>query len=108
MTSSDPTDPTTDALPSTLGALRASGYEPRSIKVEMRANLLQRLADGVPPFEGIVGYDETVIPAIENAILAGHDICLLGERGQAKTRLARQLVGLLDPQVPVVAGSELN
>ena len=108
MTSSDPTDPTTDALPSTLGALRASGYEPRSIKVEMRANLLQRLADGVPPFEGIVGYDETVIPAIENAILAGHDICLLGERGQAKTRLARQLVGMLDPQVPVVAGSELN
>ncbi|MDQ3406786.1 MAG: sigma 54-interacting transcriptional regulator [Chloroflexota bacterium] len=108
MTSLDPDRPTTDPLPSTLGALRASGYQPRSVKAEMRANLLARLADGSPLFEGIVGYDETVIPAIENAVLAGQDIVFLGERGQAKTRLARRLVGLLDGHVPIVAGSELN
>ncbi|CAN5593384.1 sigma 54-interacting transcriptional regulator [soil metagenome] len=108
MTTLDSTDPTTDALPATLGALRASGYRPRSIKAEMRANLLVRLAVDAPLFHGIVGYDETVIPAVENAVLAGQDIVFLGERGQAKTRLARQLVGLLDAQVPVVAGSDLN
>ncbi len=98
----------TDALPATLGALRASGYQPRPVKAEMRANLLTRLAGRTALFEGIVGYDQTVIPAIENAVLAGQDIVFLGERGQAKTRLARQLVGLLDAHVPVVAGSELN
>ncbi|MDQ3447949.1 MAG: sigma 54-interacting transcriptional regulator [Chloroflexota bacterium] len=108
MTTSDPNDTATSPRPATLGELKASGYRPRSVKAEMRANLLARLATDEPLFEGIVGYDDTVIPAIENAVLAGHDIVFLGERGQAKTRLARQLVGLLDAVVPVVAGSELN
>ena len=84
------------AKPSTLGELRDSGYRTRSVKDELRANLLARLASEQPVFEGIVGYDDTVLPAIENAVLAGQDICFLGERGQAKTRLARLLVGLLD------------
>src|SRR5688572_21852937 len=92
----------------TLGELRASGYESRSVKDELRANLLRRLADEQPVFDGIIGYDETVLPGIENAILAGQDICFLGERGQAKTRLARMLVNLLDDEIPVVAGGELN
>jgi len=94
--------------PTTLGALRESGYRPRSVKEEMRANLIARLASEEPLFAGIVGYDDSVIPAIENAVLAGQDICFLGERGQAKTRLARLLVGLLDEAIPVVAGGELN
>jgi magnesium chelatase subunit I len=92
----------------TLGELRASGYRGRSVKQELRANLLGRLSSEEPLFEGIVGYDETVVPAIENAILAGQDICFLGERGQAKTRLARLLVELLDQHIPVLAGSDLN
>ncbi|MDQ3554423.1 MAG: sigma 54-interacting transcriptional regulator [Chloroflexota bacterium] len=108
MTTAHDPDATTGLRAGTLGELRASGHLPRSVKVEMRANLLTRLADGVPLFEGIVGYDESVIPAIENALLAGQDIVFLGERGQAKTRLARQLVGLLDTHIPVVANSELN
>src|SRR4051794_41953123 len=74
----------------------------------MRATLVARLAAGGPLFEGIVGYDETVIPAIENAVLAGQDIVFLGERGQGKTRLARLLVNLLDEWLPVVRGGELN
>jgi len=94
--------------PTTLGELRASGYLTRPVKEELRANLLSRLASEQPVFEGIVGYDETVLPSIENAILAGQDICFLGERGQAKTRLARSLVTLLDDAIPVVAGGELN
>ena len=94
--------------PTTLGALRESGYRPRSVKEEMRANLIARLASEEPLFAGIVGYDDSVIPAIENAVLAGQDICFLGERGQAKTRLARLFVGLLDEAIPVVAGGELN
>src|SRR5436309_3326013 len=92
----------------TLGELRASGYRTRPVKEELRANLLTRLASEQPIFDGIVGYDDTVLPAIENAILAGQDICFLGERGQAKTRLARSLVNLLDEELPVVAGGELN
>src|SRR5689334_480006 len=96
------------ARPATLGELRDSGYEARSVKDEMRANLLARLASERPIFEGIVGYDDTVLPAIENAILAGQDIVFLGERGQAKTRLARSLTALLDEALPVVAGGELN
>ncbi|MDP8905083.1 MAG: sigma 54-interacting transcriptional regulator [Chloroflexota bacterium] len=92
----------------TLGELRASGWRRRTVKEEMRANLLTRLASEEPLFRGIIGYDDSVIPALENAILAGQDICFLGERGQAKTRLARLLIGLLDPYLPVVAGSELN
>ncbi len=94
--------------PATLGELRDSAYRTRSVKEELRTNLLARLASEQPVFEGIVGYDETVLPAIENAILAGQDICFLGERGQAKTRLARSLVTLLDETIPVVAGGELN
>jgi magnesium chelatase subunit I len=96
------------ARPATLGELRESGYKTRSVKEELRTNLLGRLASEQPVFEGIVGYDETVLPAIENAILAGQDICFLGERGQAKTRLARSLVNLLDDVLPIVAGGELN
>jgi magnesium chelatase subunit I len=101
--SPSPTD-----LPATLGDLRASRWRPRTVKEELRANLVERLAAGEPVFAGIVGYDETVIPAIENAILAGQDIVFLGERGQAKTRLARLLVGLLDEWLPIVRGGELN
>ena len=94
--------------PQTLGQLRAAGWTGRSVKEELRANLLSRLGAGKPIVSGIVGYDETVLPAIENAIIAGQDLVLLGERGQAKTRLARLLVGLLDDAIPVVRGGELN
>jgi len=94
--------------PETLGALRASGWTSRTVKEELRSNLLARLAAGRPIVSGIVGYDETVLPAIENAIIAGQDLVLLGERGQAKTRLARLFVGLLDEVIPVVGGGELN
>ena len=92
----------------TLGELRAAGYRPRSVKEEMRANLVDRLRRGEPLLPGIIGYDQTVIPQVENAILAGQDIILLGERGQAKSRIARSLVGLLDAWVPAVAGAELH
>lgn len=93
---------------STLKELRESGYEPRSVREEMRANLIASLRGGERLFSGIHGYEETVIPLVENAVLAGHDIILLGERGQAKTRLARSLVQLLDPWVPIIEGSETN
>jgi magnesium chelatase subunit I len=92
----------------TLGALKASGYQPRSVKQELRDNLRERLGCGGPLFPGILGYDRTVIPAVVNALLAGHDFILLGLRGQAKTRILRSLTTLLDPEVPVLAGSELN
>jgi len=101
-----PVDPT--GLPATLGELRASGWVSRTVKEELRANLLARLVEGRPIVSGIVGYDDTVLPALENAIVAGQDLVLLGERGQAKTRLARLLVGLLDEHLPVVRGGELN
>ncbi len=94
--------------PKTLGELRKSGYTSRSVKEELRANLIARIRSGKPLFEGIHGYADTVIPALERAILAGHSINLLGLRGQAKTRMARSLVQLLDEWLPVVAGSELN
>ena len=92
----------------TLGELRASGYAPKSIKEELRANLIDRLRDGSTIFPGILGFDDTVLPDVERALLSRHSILLLGLRGQAKTRIARQLVGLLDEWTPVVAGSELN
>jgi magnesium chelatase subunit I len=95
-------------LPRTIGALRATGYSPRSVKAEIRANLVARLAAGEPPFPGIVGFDDTVLPQVERALLAGHDIVLLGERGQGKTRLIRTLIGLLDEWIPVVAGCEIH
>ncbi len=94
--------------PKTLGELKKSGYAPRSVKEELRANLIARITSKKPLFEGIHGYEHTVIPALERAILAGHSINLLGLRGQAKTRMARSLVGLLDEFVPVVQGSEIN
>ena len=92
----------------TLGEPRASGYHSRSVKEEMRSNLVDRLRRGESLLPGIIGYDETVLPQVENAILAGQDIILLGERGQAKSRIARSLVGLLDEWMPAVAGAELH
>jgi magnesium chelatase subunit I len=92
----------------TLGELRASGWQSRTVKQEMRANLLARLAAGEPTMPGVVGFADSVIPALEHAILAGQDVVFLGERGQAKTRMARSLVGLLDEWLPVVAAGELN
>ncbi|MDD5562443.1 MAG: hypothetical protein PHQ91_01900 [Thermoanaerobaculaceae bacterium] len=94
--------------PATLGALRSSGYTCRPVKRELRENLIARLRAGGPLFPGVVGYERTVIPGIVNALLAQHDFILLGLRGQAKTRLLRALVTLLDDEIPVVAGSELN
>lgn len=93
---------------STLGELRASGYRSRGVKAEMRANLVRMLRAGEPLLPGILGYDDSVLPQIENAVLAGQDIILLGERGQAKSRIARSLVSLLDEWVPEVAGAELH
>jgi magnesium chelatase subunit I len=95
-------------LPRTLGELRAAGHTYRTVKAELRANLLAKMRSGELRFPGIVGYDETVLPEVERAILAGHDMVLLGERGQGKTRLIRTLVELLDEWTPTVAGSELN
>jgi magnesium chelatase subunit I len=92
----------------TVGELRASGWASRSVKQELRDNLIARLRRSQALFPGIVGYDDTVLPQIENAILSGHDVVLLGERGQAKTRLARLLVDLLDEAVPALAGCEIN
>ncbi|NJL29782.1 MAG: magnesium chelatase [Thermoanaerobaculia bacterium] len=86
----------------------ASGYRPQSVREEMRRNLRARLKNGERLFPGVLGYDRTVIPGIVNAVLAGHDFILLGLRGQAKTRLLRALVDLLDPEIPVLAGCELN
>lgn len=94
--------------PATLGALRASGYQPRSVKTELRENLIAKLRAGETLFPGIVGYEDTVVPALVNAVLARHNFILLGLRGQAKSRILRQLVGLLDPEIPVLAGSETN
>lgn len=92
----------------TLWELKASGYQSKSIKTELRENLIKKLKNKETVFAGIWGYEETVIPDLERAILAGHDINLLGLRGQAKTRLARLMVQLLDEYIPVVEGSELN
>ncbi len=95
-------------LPRTLGALRAAGTAHRSVKAEIRENLLAALRAGVDPFPGIVGFEDTVRPALERALIAGHDLVLLGERGQGKTRLIRTLVGLLDEWTPVINGCEIN
>src|SRR5262245_31024677 len=92
----------------TVGELKANGYRPRGVKEELRENLRRALARGENPFEGIHGYERTVLPALHNAILSRHDFLLLGLRGQAKTRLLRMLVNLLDPEIPAIAGSELN
>lgn len=92
----------------TLGELKAKGYQPKSVKDELRQNLIQKIRSGEPRFPGIFGFDHTVLPDLERAILSRHNILLLGLRGQAKTRLARQMVAFLDEYIPVVAGSELN
>ncbi len=92
----------------TLGELKASGYTPLTIKEELRANLRKKLAKKEPIFTGIMGYEHSVIPDFERAILSGHSINLLGLRGQAKTKMARQLTGLLNEYIPYIAGSEIN
>ncbi|HRC61831.1 MAG TPA: AAA family ATPase [Dehalococcoidia bacterium] len=93
--------------PATLGALRASGYRVLPVREEIRKNLIANLEQGVTLFPGITGYEDTVIPQLENAILSGHDIILLGERGQAKSRIIRSLTSLLDEWTPVIAGVEI-
>jgi magnesium chelatase subunit I len=98
----------TGRRPLTIGELRRSEYRVLPIKEEMRKNLLAKMRHGDALFPGIIGYDDTVIPQIENAILSGQDIVLLGERGQAKTRLARLLINLLDDEVPAIAGCEIT
>ena len=92
----------------TIGQLRASGYKVVPIREEMRRNLIQKIRDGQSPFPNIHGYEDTVLPQIENAILAGQDMIFLGERGQAKTRISRSLINLLDEVTPIIAGSEIN
>ena len=94
--------------PTTVGQLREAGYADRTVKQELRANLLQRLGRGEELFDSIVGYGTSVLPGLERGILAGHDLILLGERGQAKTRLIRHLVELLDDEIPVIEGCEVN
>jgi magnesium chelatase subunit I len=98
----------TDPRPRTLGELTQAGYASRSVKDEMRANLIKKLKAGEKLFPGIVGYDESVIPQIVNAVLAKHNLILLGLRGQAKSRIIRQLTALLDEQIPIIEGSEIN
>ena len=92
----------------TLHELRESGYQPKSVKQELRDNLIKKLKRKEDAFPGIWGYEETVIPDLQRAILSMHNINLLGLRGQAKTRLARMMVDLLDEYIPVVQGAELN
>lgn len=92
----------------TLGQLKAAGYQTKSIKDELRDNLRTKIKAGVPIFEGVHGFEHTVVPELERAILSRHNINLLGLRGQAKTRLARKMIELLDEYIPVVAGSEIN
>ena len=100
--------PDSPPAPRSLGELRRSGYRSRSIREELRANLLGRLRAGKRICEGVLGYDDTVFPALMNALLCGHDLIFLGERGQAKTRMIRSLVSLLDEWLPEVAGSEIH
>ena len=95
-------------LPRTIAELRAGGHVRETVKQEMRRNLLARLREGEDLLPGIVGYEETVLPQLSNAIISGHDVIMLGERGQAKSRIMRSLVALLDPLVPVIAGCEIN
>jgi magnesium chelatase subunit I len=94
--------------PSTLGELKVTGYRVRRLRDEMRHNLLDKIRSGQEIFPGIVGYSQTVIPQLENAIIAGQDVIFLGERGQAKSRIMRQLTNLLDAEVPMIQGCEIN
>jgi magnesium chelatase subunit I len=95
-------------LPRTVGELRASGWRSRPVKEELRSNVLAAIREGRPALSGLVGYDDTVLPALEHALIAGHDVILLGERGQGKTRILRSLVELLDEWMPALAGTELR
>src|SRR5712664_4724039 len=96
------------ALAKTIGNLGSSGHVRETVKQEMRRNLLTRLRTGEPLLPGIVGYDETVLPQLANAVISGHDVIMLGERGQAKSRIMRALINFLDPEVPAIAGCEVN
>ncbi len=100
--------PVPEDKPRNLGDLRRFGYESTSVSEEIRRNACKRIAGGVALVDGVLGFDDTVLPQLENALLAGHDVIFLGERGQAKSRLIRSMVGLLDEWVPVIAGSEIN
>ena len=95
-------------LPSTLGELKEAGYRSRTVRDEIRENLIAKLTGGENVFPGILGYERTVVPALVNALLARHDVILLGLRGQAKTRILRALAGLLDEWMPALAGSPLR
>ena len=95
-------------LAKTFGELKKSGYKSLSTKDELRRNLLEQMKSGKKRFPGIIGYDRTVLPQLENAILSRHDFILLGLRGQAKTRILRQLVDLMDEHIPIIKGSKLN
>ena len=93
--------------PTTVGELRASGWESLPVKEEMRRNAVAKIAAGEALFDGVLGYENTVLPQLENAVLAGHDVVFLGERGQAKTRMIRSMVNLLDEWMPFIEGSEI-
>src|SRR2546421_4189042 len=93
--------------PRTVGELRSAGYKVLTVREEMRKNLIDKIRSGEELFPGIVGYEESVVPSIENALLAGQDIIFLGERGQAKSRIIRLLAGLLDEETPILAGCEI-
>ncbi len=95
-------------MATTLGELKASGWQSWPVKEEIRRNAVVKISAGEPLFDGVMGYEDTVMPQLENALLAGHDVIFLGERGQAKTRIIRSLTGLLDEWMPIVAGSEIN
>src|SRR4051812_21318836 len=92
----------------TLGELRASGWVSRSVMDELRANTIAKVAAGESLVDGVLGFEDTVLPQLENALLAGHDVIFLGERGQAKTRMIRSLTALLDEWMPIIAGREIN
>ena len=94
--------------PETIGALRKSGWESIPVRQELRNNTIERIRSAEPLFSEVIGYDNTVNPQLSNALIAGHDIIFLGERGQAKTRMIRDLTNLLDEWMPIVAGSEIN
>src|SRR5271166_2355950 len=100
--------PAPSSMPATLAELRASGWRSVPVKEEIRRNVLLRVSDGKPVVEGVLGYEDSVLPALEHALIAGHDVIFLGERGQAKSRMIRSLAGLLDEWLPIIAGSEIN
>ena len=104
----DSSSTSSETRPATIGSLRQSGWASRSVKDEIRQNAVERIRTGEALFPGVLGYEDTVLPQLEHAVLAGHDVIFLGERGQAKTRMIRALTGLLDEYMPIIAGSEIN